>query len=94
MKLANLAVFSSKKELKRHQKQFPCQYEHIIEEGDTFRRYHSMEPAALYGEWIKITNQLHSDLGRCVYIERLNENAWYGAAFDSFFIVCRKSSER
>ncbi|MGR6830996.1 hypothetical protein [Aliivibrio wodanis] len=83
MKLANLAVFSSKKELKRHQKQFPCQYEHIIEEGDTFRRYHSMEPAILYGEWIKITNQLHSDLGRCVYIERLNENAWYGAAFDN-----------
>ena len=83
MKLANLAVFSSKKELKRHQKQFPCQYERIVEEGDTFRRYHSMEPAVLYGEWIKTTHQLHSDLGRCVYIERLNENAWYGAAFDN-----------
>ena len=83
MKLANLAVFSSKKELKRHQKQFPCQYERIIEEGDTFRRYHSIEPAALYGEWIKTTHHLHSDQGRCVYIERLNDNAWYGATFDN-----------
>ncbi|MGR6863484.1 hypothetical protein ACU5EH_25810 [Aliivibrio salmonicida] len=83
MKLANLAIFSSQKELKRHQKQFPCQYERIIEEGATFRRYHSMEPAVLYGELIKITHQLNSDLGRCVYIERLNENKWYGATFDN-----------
>ncbi|WP_300178566.1 hypothetical protein [uncultured Aliivibrio sp.] len=83
MKLANLAIFSSQKELKRHQKQFPCQYERIIEEGATFRRYHSMEPAVLYGELIKITHQLNSDLGRCVYIERLNENKWYGATFEN-----------
>ena len=83
MKLARFAAFSSKKELKRHQKQFPCQYERIIEEGDTFRRYHSMEPAVLYGELVRVEHQLDSDLGRCVYIERLNENAWYGAAFDN-----------
>jgi hypothetical protein len=86
--LASLAILSSQKELSRHRKQFPCQFECVIEigskkDGITFRRYHSMIPAVLYGELIKTTHQLNSDQGRCVYIERLDSNSWYGATFDN-----------
>lgn len=81
--LASLAILSSQKELNRHRKQFPCQFERVIKEGLTFRRYHSMTPSVLYGELIKTTHQLNSDQGRCVYIERLDSSSWYGATFDN-----------
>ena len=86
--LASLAILSSQKELSRHRKQFPCQFERVIEigskkDGITFRRYYAMTPAVLYGECVKATHQLNSDQVRCVYIERLDSNSWYGATFDN-----------
>ena len=86
--LASLAILSSQKELNRHRKQFPCQFERIIEigskkDGITFRRYFAMTPAVRYGDFIHNELQSQNDHGRFVYIERLDSSSWYGATFDN-----------
>ncbi|MUK41503.1 hypothetical protein GNP61_08000 [Aliivibrio fischeri] len=83
LSLATFVILPSEKELKRHRKLYPSQFERIVENGSMLRRYYSMTPAVLYGEFIKQHIQPQNDFGRFVYIERLDdESSWYGAAFE------------
>ncbi|MUK76585.1 hypothetical protein GNP84_06650 [Aliivibrio fischeri] len=78
---ANLAILSSKKELNQHRKLFPCQFERIIEQEGIYRRYYSMTQTILYGEFILNEFQEQDGLSRFVYLEPLEDELWYGAAF-------------
>lgn len=50
LSLATFVILPSEKELKRHRKLYPSQFERIVENGAMLRRYYSMTPAVLYGE--------------------------------------------
>lgn len=81
LSIPNLAILSSKKDLTQHRKSFPCQFERVIEQEGACRRYYSMTPSVLYGEFINHHFRAQDGLSRFVYLESLEDDLWYGAAF-------------
>ncbi|WP_412497212.1 hypothetical protein [Vibrio fluvialis] len=81
MLLANRVVLPDMWAVRKHQKNFRCEFERVIKRDNDVVRYYSKSSALLIGLYIEHSLETQGDqIGRLVYLQCFG-NSWYGAVF-------------